>query len=226
MRHAGPGSEMIDPQMGVDRAALIRMLRGAAAQVRANHETLSRLDSFGGDGDHGTTMLRAIECMERVIADPGARGWKAILGDVGWALLGVDGGATGPLFGSFFLGMAEAAEERDAVDAGALAGIFEAGLAALRKRTKAQVGDKTMIDALVPAVAAMRQAVEGGADPAKALGQAAEAALRGAESTKAFPARFGRAKNVGEKSVGHADPGATTVSLVFRGFAEGIEAHA
>jgi len=212
--------------MMIDREALARMLRGAASQVRGNHETLSQLDTFGGDGDHGTTMLRAIERMEGVLAAAGTKGLKALLDEVGWALLGVDGGAVGPLFGSLFLGMAAAAEGKETIDAGGLAAMLEAGLAAVRKRTKAQVGDKTLLDALVPAVEAMRAAAECGADPDEALGRAADAACRGAESTKALVARFGRAKHVGEKSVGHADPGAMTVSLVFRGFAEGIGSHA
>lgn len=96
----------------MDRATFLRMLHGAAAQVRANHEMLSRLDSCGGDGDHGTTMLRAVTVLEKVLDTSATTDIQGLLQEVGWAILGVDGGATGPLLGTFFLGMAEAAAGR------------------------------------------------------------------------------------------------------------------
>jgi len=210
--------------IGLDE--LVGMLRGAVARVRDNHETLSKLDSFGGDGDHGTTMLRAMGIIEKVIgpaeAGSSAPDVEALLHDVGWGILGVDGGATGPLFGMFFSGMSEAAAGRTSLDAVALATAFESGLASVGKYTKAEVGDKTIMDALVPAVEAARSAADGGADPHAVLERAAEAAEKGAASTKELQARFGRAKNVREQSVGQQDPGATSVSLIFKGFVEGV----
>jgi dihydroxyacetone kinase-like protein len=136
--------------------------------------------------------------------------------------MGVDGGATGPLFGMLFMGMSDAVEGKEALESPDVAAAFEAGLASVQKQTKARVGDKTLIDALVPAVAALRAAADDGADPATALEAAAQAAAQGAESTKDLQARFGRARNIGEASKGYADPGATSVSLVFRGFAEAL----
>lgn len=204
----------------------VRMLRGAVEQIKANHAMLSELDSHGGDGDHGTTMVRAMGIVEKAIApvEDGSSNPKpgALLHEVGWGIMGVDGGATGPLFGMFFSGVSEVAGDEDALDAAGLAGSFEQGLASVRKYTKAQVGDKTMIDALEPAVTAAKCAAEGGSDVGATLLLAAEAAAKGAESTKALRARFGRSKNVGEKSVGTQDPGATSVALVFKGFAEGV----
>ena len=147
---------------------------------------------------------------------------KDLLQGIGWAVMGVDGGAAGPLFGSLFMSMADAAGDGAALDASGVATMFEAGLAGVRKRTKAQPGDKTMIDALVPAVEALRAAADDGVDVPAALMQAADAARQGAESTKTMQARFGRAKNIGEKSVGEQDPGATSVALVFRGFSQGV----
>lgn len=205
---------------------LVRMLLGAVAQVKTNKALLSKLDSRGGDGDHGTTMVRAMNVVESTAHAPGTRDIKTLLYEVGWAILGVDGGATGPLFGTFFLGMSEAAAGTEALDATGLASLFEAGLASVRKQTKAQVGDKTIMDALVPAVAALRQAADSGASVSEALRQAAEAAEQGALSTKDLRARFGRAKNIGEKSVGAQNPGATSVSLMVRGFFEGVNSHA
>jgi len=200
---------------------LVGMIRTAAERVRANVETLSKLDSVGGDGDHGTTMARAMGKAEQAIADAASRQPKGLLTDVGWAIMGVDGGATGPLLGTLFMGMADAVPDAGSLDARGLAAAFEAGLAALEKQTRARVGDKTMMDALIPAVEAARKAADAGQGPVEVLAQAAQAAKTGAESTKELQAKFGRASNVGAKSIGTPDAGATSVSLVFQGFAEG-----
>jgi len=205
--------------------AVVQMLRGAIAQVKANHETLSKLDSVGGDGDHGTTMVRAMEQIERVVSD-GAADMSTLLHDAGWAVMGVDGGATGPLLGSLLMSMAEGAAEKDALDTAALTAIFEAGLAGVQKRTRAQLGDKTILDAFVPAVQALRGAAANGAAPLAALQQAAAAAAEGAAETKKLQARFGRAKNIGAESIGAQDPGATSMALLFKGFSEGAESNA
>jgi dihydroxyacetone kinase-like protein len=206
---------------------VLEMLRGAAANVRANHEMLSKLDSVGGDGDHGTTMLRCMEAIETAIAQSQDRKLATLLDKTGWAVMGIDGGATGPLFGSLFLGMAEGcAEGEDNLDAASLAALFEEGLAAVRRRTKAQPGDKTMIDALAPAVAAVKKAAETGAAPADALEAAAKAAETGAIATRAMQAKFGRAKNIGQKSIGAEDAGAASVACIFKGFYEGVTINA
>ena len=199
---------------------LVEMLRRASTRVREKQEELSALDSKGGDGDHGTTMVRAMDQLEKAVGEASPPALGPLLQQVGWAIMGVDGGATGPLFGSFFMAMAKGCEGEQ-LDAGALASVFEAGLAGVQKNTRAKVGDKTMIDALVPAVAALRGAIDDGAGIEAALERAAEAAEEGARSTVELTARFGRAKNIGEASRGYADPGATSVSLIFRGFHEG-----
>lgn len=201
------------------------MLRGAVSEIRENHELLGRLDSVGGDGDHGTTMLRAMGAVEKAVGAAGG-GLKALLYDVGWAVLGADGGSTGPLFGMLFMGMSDALGEEEGLDPALLAGVFRAGLDSVRAQTKAQPGDKTMIDALVPAVEALRAAAEDGAGTAEMLRLAAEAARAGAEATSAMQARFGRARNIKEQSIGTQDPGATSVSLIFKGFLKGAEKHA
>lgn len=205
---------------------VVDMLRGAAAEVRENHATLSKLDSVGGDGDHGTTMLRCMDAVENAAAETAGENITALLDKAGWAVMGIDGGATGPLFGSFFLGMAEAAEGRPALDAPAIAAMFEQGLTAVRRRTKAQPGDKTMLDALAPAVDAANKAAADGADPLGVLDAAAKAAQDGAAATRAMQARFGRAKNIGSKSVGAEDPGAASVACIFNGFYQGAKTNA
>jgi dihydroxyacetone kinase-like protein len=210
----------------MNRLQFIGMLQGAAAQVRGGHERLSQLDSCGGDGDHGTTMLRAMNALTQVLEGPAAPPIDGLLQAIGWAIMGVDGGATGPLFGTFFLGMAEPAAGREVLDAATLAAMFEAGLAGVEAQTKARPGDKTMLDALVPAVTAARRAAVAGAAPDELLRQAAEAAAQGAEATQKLQAKFGRARTSGAKSIGVQDPGATSVSLIFRGFFEGAIPHA
>ena len=202
------------------------MLRGAAAQIRANHELLGKLDSVGGDGDHGTTMVRAMSHLEKAVDSDSGKDLKTLLYDVGWGILGVDGGATGPLLGMFFMGMSEAAEGKDALDAPGLAIAFAAGLAGVRAQTKAQPGDKTMVDALVPAVEAALSAEGSGADVLSVLRDAAAAAAEGAAATKDMQARFGRARNIKELSIGTPDAGATSVSLIFAGFLKGADTNA
>lgn len=205
---------------------LVRMLRGAAAEVRENHEWLSRLDSVGGDGDHGTTMLRAMAKLEHALETSVSGKLHTLLNDVGWAILGVDGGATGPLLGMFFVSMAAAVEGLDDLDTEAFTTALEAGLAGVHAQTKAEPGDKTLIDALDPAVDALRVAAASGLGLSEALRLAAEAAEAGAKLTSTMQARFGRARNIKEKSIGTQDPGATSMSLLFRGFKKGFEGHA
>ena len=215
----GKRVNMADP---IGCETLIGMLQAAAAQIRGHHEELSRLDSFGGDGDHGATMLRAVRRVEEAVADGAARTPAKLLEDVGWAIMGVDGGATGPLLGSLFTGMAEAAGDAESLDCRRLAAAFDAVSAAVGRRTKAQAGDKTMLDALLPAVAAFRECAEAGASVSDALARAAEAAAAGAAATAGMQARFGRAKHLGARSVGQQDPGAKSIALMFKGFAEGV----
>ncbi len=201
---------------------LVAMLRGAVELIRANQDTLSELDSHGGDGDHGTTMVRAMNKLEEAMNAAQGESMKSMLSDIAWAVMGVDGGATGPLFGTLFMAMSDSVADQTALDCPAVAAMFEAGLAGVNKRSKARVGDKTMVDALVPGVQAVRAAADSGATVSEALTQAAQASKEGAESTVALQARFGRAKNIGEKSAGYQDPGATSVSLMFKGFSEGV----
>ncbi|MBN1442231.1 MAG: dihydroxyacetone kinase subunit L [Planctomycetes bacterium] len=212
---------MMSSAVGYDD--LVSMLRGAAERIRKEHATLSRLDSHGGDGDHGTTMLRAVNTLETTVETSRRQSIADLLEEVGWAILGVDGGATGPLLGMFFTGMAEAARGHDSLDAAALSAVFESGLASVERQTEARVGDKTMMDALVPAVRVLRSASDAGSDVVTALRRAAAAAVAGAESTRDLEARFGRAKQVGARSVGHPDPGATSMGLMFQGFLQGVE---
>jgi phosphoenolpyruvate---glycerone phosphotransferase subunit DhaL len=203
----------------------VTMFQKAAEQIQANHPMLSKLDSFGGDGDHGTTMLRAMSCLRKGIDQTTSGSLADLLNNIGWAIMGVDGGATGPLFGSFFSGMAEKAPADHRADVQTLAAMFEAGRQNLSTLTQAKVGDKTLVDALVPGVEALAAAAQKGQDIPAALQAAAAAAAKGAEATQTMQPRFGRAKNLGPAAIGHPDAGATSVSLLFQGFAQGVSSH-
>jgi dihydroxyacetone kinase-like protein len=202
---------------------LNRMIRSAADKIRASRDELSKMDSAIGDGDHGTTIARAMGIAEKVMDESEKNDLKGMLKDVGWGVMGVDGGATGPLLGSFLMGLGKSLGEQKAIDCPTLATMFEDGLAGVRRQSKAQTGDKTLMDALLPAVDAMRQAADEGKSIKEALQKAAQAAENGAASTREFKARFGRAKNLGDRTIGFQDPGATSMALIFQGFFEGLE---
>jgi dihydroxyacetone kinase-like protein len=201
-----------------------RMIDAAAAIIRENHELLSKLDSATGDGDHGTSMLRAAEAMETSVKEDSSDELKSLLHAVGWAVMSIDGGSTGPLLGSFFMGLSEGAAEAKSLDTPAMAAMFEAGLAKMQKQSKAQVGDKTMMDALIPAIEALRSAADEGKDIQTAMDGAANAAAKGTEATAEMQAKFGRARNLGERTIGHIDPGATSMSLFFKAFSRSCSA--
>lgn len=196
------------------------MIRRAASDIRAAVDELSRLDSATGDGDHGSAMLRSMDAAEKAVAEAGeSASPKDVLFQAGWAVMSAAGGATGPLLGSLLMGLSEGFGDNPRLDAAGTASAFEAALASVRKQTKAQPGDKTMMDALVPAVTAIREAADAGASIPAALAQAAEAAAKGAESTRTMQARFGRARNLGERSIGSVDAGARSMALLLAGFA-------
>lgn len=209
----------------IGKPELARMLAAAAMKIREQHALLSQLDSVAGDGDHGTTMLRVADCLEGAGDSSSVDETGPVVDDLGimlcglgWSVMGVDGGASSALLGTFFTGMGEAVAGKARMDCEAMAGAFESGLRALASVSGAQPGDKTMIDALDPAVKGFRAATARGDGVTQAMEEAADAAAVGAEATKTFSARFGRAKFLGEKTLGSADAGAVSIALLFRGF--------
>lgn len=201
---------------------ILRMMKAAAARIRAEHKQLSELDSVAGDGDHGSTMLRVVDCLERVFALDSSVDLKQAFQQAGWDVMGADGGASTSLLGVFFAGMADAFADRcECLDCRGLAQAFQSGLIAVQRQTNAQSGDKTMMDALAPAVGALNEAAQSGEDVGGALKKAADAAQAGAEATRNMIARYGRARLLGEKTLGHPDAGATSVAMLFAGFAQG-----
>jgi dihydroxyacetone kinase-like protein len=191
-----------------------KMVRGAANSIRDGQSLLSELDSVGGDGDHGQTMLRVIDTLQRSLGPGSSPDLNVCLREAGLNVMCVDGGAASSIIGAFIHGMGEGPED------GEMTALFEAGLAAVRQYTQARPGDKTMMDALVPAVEAIRAARDQGKCEAEALRWACRAARAGAENTKGLVSRFGRAKFAGTRTRGYPDPGAISIALIFEGFCE------
>jgi len=198
----------------VDVDALVRWMRRFAELVADHREDLTALDAAIGDADHGTNMDRG---MNAVVAslDQATPGASALLKRVGMTLVRTVGGASGPLYGTFFLRMATSlGDDADSVPAAVFAKALRAGLEGVVARGKAEVGDKTMVDALAPAADAVETELGRGGDLASALAAAARAADAGRDATTPMRARKGRASYLGERSVGHQDPGATSAALL------------
>lgn len=197
------------------------MMNLALANIKAREEEFSKLDAIAGDGDHGTAIVTALS----IIAADAQEGteFPAMLNDMGMGVMMKTSGSTSTLLGALFMGMGEALEPlqvTDEVNAAQLKAMFRGGLTGVQEQTKAKPGDKTMMDALVPAVEAIETCES---DDVKTLLKAgAEAALKGAGATVDMKANFGRARNLGERSIGFADAGATSWACLFQSFAEGI----
>ncbi len=198
-----------------------RMLNGAVAQIRQNHEALSRLDSAVGDGDHGTTILRVMEAVAKNATEPAAAGFSEFFSKIAWAVMSCDGGSTGPLLGAFFLGLSDASAGKTEFTAEEWVATLAAGIRRLHQQSRANLGDKTMMDAFLPALDVL-QTVDLSQGLQALLAKAAEAAARGAESTQQMKARFGRARNLGDRVIGHRDPGAVSGSLILKGISETV----
>jgi phosphoenolpyruvate---glycerone phosphotransferase subunit DhaL len=191
------------------------------AEVIAEHRSeLVALDTAIGDGDHGTNMDRGMRKAVEKLGTVEGDDIGAMLKGVGMALVSSVGGAAGPLYGTLFLQMGTASAGRDELDVAGWADALEAGVKGVQSRGKAERDDKTMIDALVPAVEALRAAQAEGASLGDALQRSAAAAEDGMTATIPLEARKGRASYLGPRSVGHQDPGATSSHLLLRTAAE------
>ncbi len=198
------------------------MIQAMADAMEENRKQLTKLDSKIGDGDHGNNMHRgfqaALEKLEE--ADPGSP--ADVLKAVSMALISKVGGAAGPLYGTAFLRASTSLSGKYEVTPDDAAEALEAALGGIKQRGKAELEDKTIVDALHPAVEAAKDAADG--DVAGLLRAAADAAQKGAEATIPLVARKGRASYLGERSAGHQDPGATSTYLLLDAAARSLEA--
>jgi phosphoenolpyruvate---glycerone phosphotransferase subunit DhaL len=192
-------------------------VREFAALIRANKEQLTQLDAAIGDADHGTNMDRGMTAVLAALdgGEPPASA-AALFKQVGMTLVSTVGGASGPLFGTFFIRLSAAAGDAAELEPKVLATALRAGLDGVVARGKAEAGDKTMYDALAPAVDALDEALAAGSDLPSALATAVAAAEAGRDATIPMLARKGRASYLGERSVGHQDPGATSIALLMK----------
>ena len=200
---------------------VLRWIRTFAAEVEASKEYLTQLDAAIGDADHGINMQRGMSAvLGKVDAAAGDQDIGALLKTVGMTLVSTVGGAGGPLYGTLFLKMGTTASGKSELSPHDWADALESGIAGVQNRGKAEPGDKTMIDALVPGRDAFKAALAEGATFADALSQSADAAEQGVRDTIPLVARKGRASYLGERSAGHQDPGATSSHLLLKTAAE------
>ncbi|WP_193370450.1 dihydroxyacetone kinase subunit DhaL [Pelagibius marinus] len=196
------------------RLSLQRFIEAAQATITAHAEELTALDQAIGDGDHGHNMVRGFDAMREAAAEIGAQPFGKALQKAGMTLVMKVGGASGPLYGSLLMAMGKAGDEAPE-DISTLAGIFAAGVEAVKARGKSEAGEKTMLDVLVPVQAAL---VAGG--DATAVRAAAD---EGLASTEAMLATKGRASFLGERSIGHLDPGARSSALLVHAVCDVLE---
>jgi len=202
---------------------VLRVLAHVAGRVRAARERLCRLDAACGDGDHGESLARGFEEAEKRLAACESRIPGVLFAVAGRALIAGCGGAAGPIVGTFFSEAGRAAGQAPEVGLPELARMFRAGYGGVRRRGGAEPGQKTVLDALLPATAALEAAAEEGVPLAEAFGRAAEAAEKGAEQTAGMIARQGKARYLGERSVGHPDAGACSMALIVRAIHEAAQ---
>jgi phosphoenolpyruvate---glycerone phosphotransferase subunit DhaL len=206
--------------VSITYGSVLDWIKAYGAVIADNRDYLTELDSAIGDADHGTNMERGmrkvLERLEGVEGDDIGATLKA----VGMALVSSVGGAGGPLYGTLFIQMGGATAGKDEVALADWAQAVKAGVDGVQSRGKAEPGDKTMVDALLPAAEALREAADQGTDLAVALRQAAGAAEEGMKATIELVARKGRASYLGPRSAGHQDPGATSSYLLMKSAAD------
>lgn len=201
-------------------AALDQWIRSFAQLIAENKDLLTDLDSAIGDGDHGANMDRGMRAVVAALDDTSPPTASALFKKVGMTLVSTVGGASGPLFGTLFLKAGASFGDTSEVSLTQLAAGLRAGLEGIVLRGKAEAGDKTIYDALAPAVSALDTAVSDGVEKTEALKRALAAAESGRDATTPMLARKGRASYLGARSIGHIDPGAQSTAYLLQALAD------
>lgn len=196
------------------------IIEGMAKKIEAEKEYLTELDNEIGDGDHGINLARGFEAVEKKLPSLAGGDIGALLKGVGMQLVSTVGGASGPLYGTAFMKAGMACKGLTEIDGPAFVKAMEAAVDGIKMRGKATEGEKTMLDALCPALKVMQDDVAAGKSLKEALQDAAQAAEKGVEYTKTIIATKGRASYLGERSLGHQDPGATSSLYLLQVLAE------
>jgi dihydroxyacetone kinase-like protein len=202
--------------MPIYRDDVLGWIKAVASMITENNKYLTELDSAIGDADHGANMDRGFKAVINKMPEISDKDIGTIFKTVGMTLLSTVGGAGGPLYGTFFLQAGMKTTGKMELSLADWAEALEAALNGIIMRGKAQLEDKTMVDALTPAVNALKQAVQENRSLSEALKESAEAAKQGMEATIPLVARKGRASYLGERSAGHQDPGATSSYMILR----------
>ncbi len=205
--------------MLISKPEMKRMFHKVAELWTENKDTLSQIDSKFGDGDHGVTIGKIAVLIEKKLAEWEEESIASFIMDLGDETMEIGGGSAGPLYGTMIGGMGEALEDMEAIDEKGLILMLKGSLEAMEDITTAKVGDKTMMDALIPAVEAAA-AAEG--DIAAILTAAKEAAVSGAKESEQYISKFGRARSYKEQTIGTPDAGAVSTSLLFVGLCDGF----
>ncbi len=206
----------------VTKEQIVRWLELTTAVLSDNRDYLTQLDAAIGDADHGTNMDRGFQKVAEKLPTVADKDIGNILKTVGMTLISSVGGASGPLYGTFFQRGGMAADAKEELSDDDLVTTLQGAVDGVQARGRAQPGDKTMMDALLPAMAALRAAVAEGRGSAAAVAAAVAAAEQGMKDTIPLQARKGRASYLGERSIGHQDPGATSSYLILNALLEAI----
>lgn len=209
--------------MTVTRDQIVQWLENTAAVLSENKEYLTQLDSAIGDADHGINMDRGFKKVIEKLPTVADKDIGNVLKTTGMTLISSVGGASGPLYGTFFMRAGMAVASKEELDGDDVVKMLQAGVDGIVQRGRAKTGDKTMFDAWEPAILALRASLEAGDDLPEALGKSVEAAEQGMKDTIAMQAKKGRASYLGERSIGHQDPGATSSYLMLNALLETLD---
>jgi len=206
--------------MMITRDLLIDILKNIGEVIKENRQYLTDLDGAIGDGDHGINMNKGFKAVVEKLDTVKDKDCGAILKTTAMTLISTVGGASGPLYGTAFLKAAMAVNGKMELDNDDVIKMFDEGIKGIIMRGKAQRGEKTMLDALIPAYEELKKALENGTEIAEAFKKACSAAYDGVEYTKTIRATKGRASYLGDRSIGHQDPGATSSYLMIKTIAD------
>ena len=198
----------------IDNKKFVAIVQATAKRIEDEKDFLTELDNAIGDGDHGINLARGFAAVEKKLPELAEKDLGAILKGIGMALVSNVGGASGPLYGTAYMKAGAAMKGKTELTPDDLAAAFDAAIGGVQMRGKAHEGEKTMLDAQIPASKAYKDALAAGKDVKAALGEAVEAARKGVEYTKTILATKGRASYLGDRSIGHQDPGATSSLMI------------
>lgn len=209
--------------MSISGLQLISILNKISNVIEENKNYLSELDAAIGDGDHGINMNKGFNAVKEKLRGDNGNDIGDILKKTGMALVSNVGGASGPLYGTAFMKAAVEVNGKADLDIEDFIKILEAALGGVKMRGKAERGEKTMIDAIAPAIDAMKEALKAGLKPIDILKASKDAAIQGVEYTKSIIATKGRASYLGQRSIGHQDAGATSSYLILNTVYEAVK---